>query len=322
MNKQNLIRLAVILYSLSLISSCTKDTGEDSEKHSPYISKVFDYKPAVGQFSNLPIFEPTDTKTEILAKIEYLLVGKESRHLISLGGFGGYIIFGFDHMIENKKRLRDIRITGNAFHSTSMGQMAGSAEPGIIMVAYDANKNLMPDDNEWYEIAGSEYYKSTTIKNYSITYYRPEIEDKNPLGKYIRWTDNKGEEGWIAKNEINTKSYFPYWLKEDKITFEGTRLPDNAVMLGGEENPLWVLNPYGHGYADNTMNDNLDSAIDISWAVDSEGNRVDLPGIHFVKIYTGINQQAGILGEVSTEFSCAYDMHLLNEVVATNIDYE
>ncbi len=42
------------------------------------------------------------------------------------------------------------------------------------MVAYDKNKNGKPDDDEWYEIAGSEYFKNETLKNYNITYFKPD----------------------------------------------------------------------------------------------------------------------------------------------------
>lgn len=47
----------------------------------------------------------------------------------------------------------------------------------IVMVSYDTNMNGKPDD-EWYELAGSEYYKPTTIHNYSITYTRPDPNKK------------------------------------------------------------------------------------------------------------------------------------------------
>ena len=38
------------------------------------------------------------------------------------------------------------------------------------------------------------------------------------------------------------------------------------------------------------------------------GNYVKLPGIDFVKVYTGTNQEAGWLGEISTEVGGAYDL--------------
>lgn len=52
------------------------------------------------------------------------------------------------------------------------------------------------------------------------------------------------------------------------------------------------------------------SNIDISWAVDKNGKYVKLPGIDFVKVYSAIRQENGMLGEVSTEVTGAYDLRI------------
>ena len=71
------------------------------------------------------------------------------------------MICGFDHTIENKAGLRDFRVLANAFQAAANphpnAPLGGSCEPGVIMVAYDKNHNGYPDDDEWYEIAGSSY---------------------------------------------------------------------------------------------------------------------------------------------------------------------
>ena len=71
-----------------------------------------------------------------------------------MGGFGGYIIFKFDHTVVNQNGY-DFVIRGNAFD--------GSSEPGAVMVAFDRNGNGVPDDDEWYELKGSEAGKKETI---------------------------------------------------------------------------------------------------------------------------------------------------------------
>jgi hypothetical protein len=46
---------------------------------------------------------------------------------------------------------------------------------------------------EWYEIAGSEYYKNSTIKDYEVTYYKPTTAQDSAvtaIDKYIRWKAN------------------------------------------------------------------------------------------------------------------------------------
>ena len=51
--------------------------------------------------------------------------------------------------------------------------------------------------------------------------------------------------------------------------------------------------------------------FDIGWAVDSKGQAVKLPGVDFIKIYTGVNQYCGWLGETSTEVGKIEDLHVL-----------
>jgi hypothetical protein len=46
--------------------------------------------------------------------------------------------------------------------------------------------------------------------------------------------------------------------------------------------------------------------------VDANGNKVVLDEIDFVKIYTAINQNAGPMGEISTEIMTVEDLHFDN----------
>lgn len=326
---KTLLKIGLLSLTSLFLFSCSDDNDTippKDTKHSPYISKVYDFLPAVGQFTNsLPTYTTGDTKEKMLAKVAKALVGPKTS-MVSLGGYGGYIVFGFDHTVENKKGFMDFRIKGNAFKATSNPNNneaeGGSSEPGIILVSYDENKNGLPDDT-WYEIAGSAH--TSSIKDYEITYYKP-IPNKNPIAgsmeweldvEYIKWTDNQGNSGYKTKNMFHNQSYFPEWIKEDKITFRGTKLPNNAVNEGTESDPFWVLYPFEWGYADNFPNNEPQSAIDIDWAIDKNGNKVHLKGIDFVKVYNGINQEAGWLGEVSTEITGAEDLHLLNNPIPT-----
>jgi hypothetical protein len=285
--------------------------------YSKYIADVFEFRPAVGQFINeIPEYVNGNTEADMIKKAKESLVGGNST-MITLGGFGGYVVFGFDHTIPNLEG-RDFKILGNAFWGNDANATrSGSCEPGIIMVGYDKNKNGKPDEDEWYEIAGSEYFKSSTIKNYSITYFKPN-ENKPPVPgidfwqtdvEYIKWQDNMGNSGFKTKNTFHAQSYYPLWLPNASYSLTGTRLKDNFYDQSGT-GAYWVGTSYDYGYADNAPNNDEASNIDISWAVDKNGNYVKLPGIDFIKVYTGINQEAGWLGEVSTEVAGAYDLHL------------
>ncbi|WP_455255379.1 PKD domain-containing protein [Porphyromonas sp.] len=300
----------------------------------PYVTRVLEYMPAVGQFTNtLPEYEAGDTQEDMNRKaLEYLK--DNQRSLVTLGGWGGYIVVGFDHTILNVPGKRDFRVLGNAFFGNDNKEAyeGGSCEPGIIMVAYDANRNGRPDEDEWYEIEGSAHVDHTKepwytlvktkvpgadlnfYRDFEMTYHRPakEPESKDGWGTYIRWEDNKGNSGYKVKNQWHAQPYFPQWVKGDKLTFRGTRLPQNSQDQSGV-GTYYVLYKFRYGYADNELNDRKDSAIDIDWAVDKKGRKVHLPGVDFIKIYTGVNQENGWLGECSTEISGITDLHLLKE---------
>lgn len=308
--------------------------SKEAKEYKTFIAKVFDFKPAPGQFINdLPIANDGESYDKILTRANSYLA-KKNGDLISLGAFGGYIVFGFDHTIANVKGKRDFRVLGNAFWAEAnpnpdQTMRGGSSEAGVIMVSYDKNKNGLPDD-EWYEIEGGGHKMEKTIKNYEITYYRPD-PNKVPVPgggtgtvlftdmEYILWKDNQGKTGYLAQNNAYNHSldYWPKWLKDqDKITFKGTRLPDNAIDESGTGS-YFVQYAFLYGYADNAPNNDNDSAIDIDWAIDKNGNKIHLPGIDFVKVYNGLNQQAGWLGETSTEIMGATDLHLLGENIPT-----
>jgi hypothetical protein len=261
---------------------------------------VIEYCPAPGQFVNtLPIIESEDN---VLQKAQQNL---ERGSMISLGAFGGYMIVKFDTPLANAEG-NDFIILGNAF--------ATSAEPGVVMISRDANQNGIADDR-WYEIAGSEYARST--KNYEITYYRPTAENnasEEAIEEYIRWSDNQGNSGWLTKNTTHKQPYYPTWIDVDSLTFSGTLLPDNAIDEKGDGS-YFKLAPFEWGYADNQPNsDKAGCSFDIDWAVDIEGNKVDIEAIDFIRIHTGtIAADHGQIGEASTEISAIRALH--NETI-------
>ena len=130
------------------------------------------------------------------------------------------------------------------------------------------------------------------------------------VGDYIR-EDNKGNEGYVYRNDYHTtNSYYPAWIKEDQITFHGSRLKDNTVNEPHENMPEhWVGYCYAWGYADNHPNGEEQCKFKIDWAVDKNGNPVVLDGIDFVRIYTAVNQNSGWMGEISTELQAVEDLH-------------
>ena len=273
-----------------------------------YIAEVLEYTPAPGQFVNdAPWGVPSSAKS---------LIGTITGSL-SLGAFGGYLVFKFDDPVENHPDNPygvDFTIFGNPLNEWS--------EHGIVSVMKDENKNGLPDDT-WYELAGSEYYFSSTIKGYKVTYNNPNSQST----KDILWTDNHGNDGAVLTNEFHLQSYYPFTdsfpqVNDKSYTLTGTRVASEV----DKTNPSYVKSyQKAFGYVDNqlrgtapfTIPDNpytpdLENSggdgFDISWAVDSSGRYVDLDIVHFIKVHNAVLANAGWLGEVSTEITGAVDV--------------
>lgn len=273
-----------------------------------FISKIVDFTPAPGQFTNAEnIGTPAAAKS----------IAGTNKGLVSLGAFGGSVTVYFADGIKNDPANPygiDFTVYGNATMTWS--------EPGIIQVMKDENRNGLPDDT-WYEIAGSEHFWNSTNSSYSVTYQNNGL---NVAGD-IYWGDNQQATGVVPLNSFHQQPYYPRTdlfplISTDKYSLSGTRLvsPIDISVPGSVISNHKVL-----GYADNTpvlsysekLPDNPytaivegsgGDAIDIGWAVDTSKKSVSLDEIHFIRIYTGMNAVAGWLGEVSTEITGIRDI--------------
>ena len=316
----------------------------------PWLTRVYEYRPAPGQFINtMPIARVGEPVDSVLARCRAAICGYIdtvtttfhgqtitridtiwAESMISLGGYGGYVIVGFDHPVVNMHTY-DFEIQGNAFVSDRESN-GGSSEPGIVMVGVDMDGDGVPSDGDrWYELAGSEYNHPKTQHNYEITYYRPnENKQRTPSRvdpflndtTYIRWTSNDvnpdSTSGYMSRNTYHNQPYWPLWLQdEETLTFSGSKLRCNAVDLGGNEGKSYYVQYFfDWGYVDNLPNysqltpDALHNpGFKIDWAVDEQGNHVNLTHIDFIKVYNAMNQYCGWTGETSTEVAAGIDYH-------------
>lgn len=250
-----------------------------------YISRVYEFVPGMGQFVNeLPKYTDGDDANDMCRKCEQA-IAKNAGGLISLGGWGGYVTFGFDHSVENGDGY-DIRILGNAFLMNG-NPSYGSSEPGIVMVSRDENGNGVPDDT-WYELKGCMYDDAGTRHHVSKTYRR--VDD----------TDH---------NQFHNHPYYPQWIEADEMTFTGSVLPELTEQISGQ----YVQRILDWGYVDNKPNSDITgTSFDISWAIDAEGNTVSLPCADFFRVYTAVDEKNETTGELSTEVSGAIDLHINN----------
>ena len=267
----------------------------DSSAYSKYIQAVDEYVPAPGQFVNeLPAATAADTPASMARKCSERLAGGRGG-MVTLGSWGGYITFHFDHSVKNMSGERDFAVWGNAYN--------GNSEPGIVMVSQDTNGNGQPDD-VWYELSGSADIDSVgkVIYDYELTYQRSPMQN-------VPWHDNRGRQGFVERNGYHTQEYYPLWLG-DELTFRGTLLPANAHDEGKDGQSYWLLSTLRYGYADNYPNTNREGcSFDIAWAVDQHRRSVSLTHIDFIRVYSAQLQQCGWIGDTSTEITGAEDLH-------------
>lgn len=283
---------------LLLATACNSSETITTSRIEEAASRVLEYTPAPGQFINnpqagFPADTPITTSAEAVAYAQARLkmggepdAGAEtaSYGYVSLGGWGGYIVLGFDTPVPNTGDY-DLYVTGNSFN--------GSSEPGIVWVAQDADGDGSHLGETWYELKGSEYANTKTRFGYEATY--AEQADGT-----VTWTDNNGGDGSIDRT-IHTQSYVPAWVQP--LSYTGTRLPDNVLF--DQETGIYDMTSFAWGYVDNAST--IDGAgtknrFKIANAVDADGNPANLRQIDFVKIQTGVNCKAGNnVGEISTE---------------------
>ena len=257
-------------------------------------NRVWEYMPAAGQFIGEDKSGFTGAEHSAADAAAYAEKRLAEGKFLSLGGFGGYVVVGFDHSIVNKEG-DDLTIYGNMY--------ATSSEAGIVWVMQDSNGNGEPDE-EWYELRGSEWGGENHTTRYAVTYFRSEGE-RMP----IRWQDNRGGEGEVPYMAAHRQpSYFPQWVEGDHYTLYGSHLATNTTTL-----PSGVVshNPYAWGYADNLGSDSAGSStddndavachLDIANAVTADGLAAELQYIDFVRIQSALNGYDSSMGELSTE---------------------
>jgi len=282
--------LGLIFLQSVFFISCKGTLSDEPKSSSAFITTVFDYNYAPGQHALLA--KPSD-------KTYFTGDPANKDGWLYLGGFGGYVVAGFDHDVVN----------GDSFDFEVYGLQGASPEPGVVYVMQDKNGDGLPNDT-WYELIGNQF--SNSKRNYWVRYYKAVKDSAN-----ITWKDSEGTHGELISGYGSNYSSKWWWpsTTDDSITFHGTRLPDSYDNNSSGGTQYWVVphDRFTWGYAKNLFGTDYDATVgankfDITNAVDSVGKAVSLPNIRFIKIQTAVLQQAGWLNEVSTEVRGAKDL--------------
>ncbi len=294
------LAVLILIFSISACSDKLTTTDElvQTTNQSPYIAKVFDYQYGPGQHASL-IASNEKCNTFIG---EPWTNGKSFTYL---GGWGGYIIAGFDHAVNNTNGP-DIAV----YTQPSVG-----SEPSVVYVMADTNNDGLPNDGPWLELKGSEYNNPETIHNYQVTYYKPGTSG------YVTWKDNLGKEGTLVPQFGTGSWWWGGYGDKTSVTFSGEKLPDAYANTSKDPTvQLWmpVSGLFRFGYAECYDNEDYNVKLkanffDISSAVDAAGVPANLSKVNFIMVQSGVFQIAGWLNEISTEISGAADIHLLDK---------
>lgn len=160
---------------------------------------------------------------------------------------------------------------------------------------------------------------STVTGNYTVSTNPFHSHSYFPLNCNY-FVARNGQSAALARvSDLSFVDYTPYnsgTSTAATLTLRGVRLGNMTLSGSSIDDDLFLF-----GYADCHPNGTASATqvnpyttgrttggdpIDISWAVDSNGNPVDLPAIRYVRVYTGHQLMNGFYGEVSTEVTGVY----------------
>jgi hypothetical protein len=247
------------------------------------------------------------------------IVGAYSATGVSLGAAGGYVQYSFTNPIPNTATNPygvDFIVYGNAFN--------GNPEAAAVKISSNGTT--------WYDLAGSLYYSANTIRNADITYTLSGSDilysiTAPQLSSAITGTFKASGSAWYP----TTARYGGVW-QISGATVGASSYTSSSVTYSGVTlvKDTDTTNDYQFGYADVHINGSSYGTVvnpytiantgtggdgyDISWAVDANGQPVDLSSIRYVRVYTSAAMNStgtamtvpGIFGETSAEVCGIY----------------
>lgn len=247
---------------------------------------------------------------------------------VSLGAAGGYADFNLrvSNTSTNPYGV-DFIVYGNAFN--------GNPEAASVKVFGYTTK--LDTVGKWYELAGSLYFDNITQKNKDVSYKKVSGE-----GIYYQVTEHGVAPAADKWTKFNTNTSIAWWPEDSEGynnvwgNVEDVERTDNIITYKNVSlvKDTDTTNDYQFGYADIHVNgSNYGTVInpyeatnasqggdgfDLAWAVDENGNTVNLDHITKVRVYTsaamksdgsGVFTTPSIFGETSAEVCGVYGVN-------------
>ena len=245
---------------------------------------------------------------------------------VSLGNFGGYITYYFKDAIyddPNNPYGIDFVTFGNSVEGSNE-----FGEPGQVWVSENGT--------DWFALAGGMHYENYADWEYEITY----TKDADGTTSWSDNRGGSADNGCLYPDPAMYPYYDFSGGKENSITLRGIHFKPSGdtnefgnirppfagfgytdmgmkyTFLPGED---WTglsreereaqeaRNLAGNPYLGTTTSGSREfsavtDGMDLAWAVDAQGQPASFPnGVHYVKIVTASNIDAGAIGEKSTE---------------------
>lgn len=307
------------IWTLLVVSSAYA-VGEEG---SPFAVRVLEFAPAPGQFVNHPDF--SDPGRALGPPSGGGTSAPNNTSVVSLGGFGGYIVLGFDHTVVDDTLNpfgMDAVVFGNAYW-VGGNPNRHWAECATIEISVDENGNGLADD-PWFLIPGSHI--SHPLSQFVIEQWDDDIKDEHyppddeswiPAGYSGTWetdafalpvvlfgatvvinpTANGNSEGIYGYGDYSPTLVLGD-LNGDGVVDDATRTPGHFYTT--PDDPRRVGMTTGSGGGD---------AFDIAWAIDPfTGSAPELYGFDFIRLTSAVDSVSPILGEKSAEIDAVADV--------------
>ncbi|MBI1826759.1 MAG: hypothetical protein HY287_09620 [Planctomycetes bacterium] len=289
----------------------------------PFATCVLDYSPAPGQFVNNDVFNDPD-------KALGPPTGGGTRQpnntgVVTLGGFGGSIILGFDHPVKDDP-LNPMGLDAIVFGNASF--VAGDpqrrwAECATIEISVDENHNGLPDDR-WYLIPGSHIMNPS--QQFTLATWDDDVNDP---------AHPPADADWIPPEETGIWTTAAFALPSATFAMIPLQNPGgspnfDAIWGYADHTPTLLL---GDTNADDVVDDPLltpekfythpddpftigitpgsggGDAFDIAWAVDEiTGEQARITQFNFIRITTAVNFVSPLFGEISAEIDAVAEV--------------